>query len=478
MGAGMANDLIEKLYNNSPIWLQNIMVSIKGGEYRYRRVKQRIMAEQLAFLLESEHWNTDQIRTYQGQQLRKLLQIAFKQVPYYRELRKNLGCKVEDFQLPEDIKQLPILEKSQLRGQEQLFINEAIDLKKCTKGFTSGTTGTPLNLYYLPEEFSQEEAIVARLRRWAGLREVFFPKRAQFTGRNIIPPNQGANKPVYWRWNLPGNSLLFSTTHISPETVPYYIKALGKFDPELIDGYPSAILVITRISKRLKLELPKPKAIIVSAETLWPEHRREIEEAFHCQVFNLYSGSEPAVIWCDCQSGQMHENPEVGISEIVDENGNQVLEGGTGEVVSTSFLNTAMILIRYRIGDMAVRGPSTLCKCGRTLPRIEKVEGRTDDILYVPERGYVGRLDPVFKGLSNIIEAQIIQEDLNLIRVSIVPDDGFNQDIEIILEKNMRAKLGQEVKIAFQIVNRIPRGARGKFNSVLSKVKHLYPDKL
>ena len=433
----MASDLLEKIYNNAPTWFQNVMISAQGWQYRYRRENSKIVIDQLNFLLKTEHWSHEKFQEYQVQQLRQLLGLAFKQVPYYRQLKKRLGCEPEDFKAPEDIRFLPVLEKREIRGHEHLFLDESVDRKKCTKAFTSGTTGTPLNLYYSQEAFSQEAGFVARLRRWAGLTDLLVPRRAQFTGRNLVPPNQNSTKFIYWRWNIPGKALLFSTTHISQNTVPHYVRALFDFKPELIDGYPSAMLIIARVSRRLGLKLPRPKAIIVSAETLWPEHRRELEEAFQCKVFNQYAGSEPTCLWCDCEYGVMHMNPESGISEIVDSQGNPVREGESGEVLTTSFLNPVMPLIRYRLGDIAVQGPQVECQCGRAMPRIEQVEGRVDDILFVPERGYVGRLDPVFKGLSNIFEAQIIQEDLDHIRILIVPDLGYNDHIENLLIHNL-----------------------------------------
>jgi phenylacetate-CoA ligase len=474
----MADELINKIYQHAPLWLQNLMISVKGWEFRFRRDNPQIKLEIFQSLLKSEHWDHEQFREYQIQNLRQLLKMAFTQVPYYRELQKNLHCQPEDFKSPEDISLLPILEKSQVRGKEHLFVNESYDLKKCQKGFTSGTTGTPLNFYFTPEAFARHWAFIGRLRHWAGLKNPQLPRRAQFTGRNIIPLGQEPHTQIYWRRNIPGNALLFSTTHISPDNAPFYVRALKDFQPELIDGYPSALLVLAKMSRRLGLALPKPQAIIVSAETLWPEDRRELENSFQCKVFNQYSSSEPSIFWCDCEYSVMHENPECGISEIVDDHNQPVPEGSSGTVVSTHFGNPVMMLIRYRLGDLAKKGPQTLCRCGRFMPRIEMVEGRVDDILFIPERGYVGRLDPVFKGLSNIIEAQIIQEDLNQIRVKLVPDAGYKEEISQQFLENVRSKLGQEVTIIIETVPMIPRGPNGKFNSVISKVKHLYPDKL
>jgi phenylacetate-CoA ligase len=236
------------------------------------------------------------------------------------------------------------------------------------------------------------------------------------------------------------------------------------------------MLIIARLARRLHLELPRPKALIVSAETLFPQDRCELKAAFGCQVYNQYAASEPSCFWCDCEEGLMHINPEYGISEIVGPNGQAVPPGKPGDVVVTSFLNPVMPLIRYRLGDVAVAGSDTRCACGRQMPRIERVVGRVDDILFVPSRGYVGRLDPAFKGLDHVIEAQIVQESLAQIRVLVVPDKGFDTRAENRLVSNLRTKLGDEVEIEVEQVACIPRGPNGKFRSVISKVKHLYPD--
>jgi len=468
----------ENIYAKSPILLQNLFVSIRGWEYRYRRSNDRAIREYLNFLLQSQKWSQEQFHEYQTQSLRNILRIAFESVPYYREMQRQIGCQPEDFKSPEDIRYLPILEKSTLRGNEQAFLNHSFDLGKCTHGFTSGTTGTPINVYESRESFSHRWAFVCRLRTWAGINEPLYPRRAQFTGRNIVPDTQKGEKHIYWRYNYLGNALLFSTTHLTPEAVLYYARKLCGFAPELIDGYPSALLIIARVARRLGIELPRPKAIIVSAETLFPEDREELQNAFGCQVYNQYAATEPSCFWCDCEYGVMHVNPEYGISEIVDADGNPVPPGEEGEIVVTSFLNPVMPLIRYRLGDVAILGPNTLCECGRRMPRIERIVGRVDDILFVPQRGYVGRLDPAFKGLGNIIEAQIIQESLERIRVLLVPDEGYDPAMAQKLVGNLRAKLGGEVTIDIQLVASIPRGPNGKFRSVISNVKHLYPDRM
>ncbi len=184
----MSLNYFEIIYNKSPIWFQNLMVSIKGLQFRYQRASTKIMREQYNFLLNSQYWRLEQLLDYQLQRMRQTLDIAFQHVPYYRNMKKELGCNPEDFKKLEDLSLLPTLDKYQLRGNEKLFCNELIDKKKYLKGSTSGTTGTPLTVYFTQESFSRKWGFVARLRHWAGLPDPFFPRRVQFSARHVVPP--------------------------------------------------------------------------------------------------------------------------------------------------------------------------------------------------------------------------------------------------------------------------------------------------
>lgn len=473
----MSLDYMESIYQKSPVWFQNLMVSLKGLQFRYQRASTKIMQEQFNFLLTSQYWRLEQFRDYQLQRMRQLLELAFQHVPYYRDMKNKLGCQLEDFKTLENLSLLPTLDKYQLRGNEELFCNELIDKKKYLKGSTSGTTGTPLKIYFTRESFSRKWGFVARLRHWAGLSDPFFPRRAQFSARNIVPPTQAKDLHSYWRWNIPGNSLICSAFHLSPQAVPYYIEAINRFNPELIDGFPSSMQVIAKVGRRLGLKLPNPRAIITSAETLLPEHRQLLEEAFGCRVFDQYTSSDPSCFWCDCEHGVMHDNLESGVTEIVSSDGKPLPNGSLGEVAFTPFVNanTAMVLIRYRVGDMAIKAGQQRCACGREMPVMKSLEGRKEDILYFPDRGYVTGTY-FLSGVTNLVEAQMIQEDLNTLKVLIVPDDGYNQEIEAKLIQNLRNQASTSINIIIEKVDRIYRTPGGKVRPIISKVHHLYPD--
>jgi phenylacetate-CoA ligase len=133
-------------------------------------------------------------------------------------------------------------------------------------------------------------------------------------------------------------------------------------------------------------------------------------------------------------------------------------------------MNADMPLIRYRTGDRgALAGELETCQCGRTLPVIESVDGRVDEILYTMDGRRIGRLDPLFKGDLPIQEAQIIQEALDCVRVRYVPTRDFRPHHESVITQRLQARMGR-VKVVMEPIAEVPRGPNGKFRAVICKL--------
>jgi phenylacetate-CoA ligase len=463
------------IYDRSPVWLQNCMVSAQGFLYKHRRWDMELGRALLEGLRHSQWWTAEQFRAYQISRLRKHLQHAEQHIPYYAELFRKAGFNCRQVSSLQDLARIPVLEKRTIIERPNDFLWGGGPQNSWNKLFTSGTTGSPLPLYSSRESFTRTWSFVFRLREWAGLPEPIIPRRAQFTGRDIAPERKITGKGPYWRMNVPGAALLLSTTHISGESVPAYVDAMKRFGPDLVDGYPSAIALIARISKRLNLELPTPRAVITSAETLQPEDRSEIESAFGSPVFDQYASSDAGAFICNCEYGSLHVNPEFGVCEVVKPDGTTAGPGEEGEIVATSFCNKEQVFIRYKIGDLAVPGPPEPCACGRMMPRIAALTGRADDVLYIPDRGFVGRFDPVFKGLEGMYEAQIVHEALDRLAVNVVPAPGYDGSQQAALVASLRKKVGDRISIVVRKVSSIPRGPRGKLRAVVTHCKDQYP---
>ncbi len=140
-------------------------------------------------------------------------------------------------------------------------------------------------------------------------------------------------------------------------------------------------------------------------------------------------------------------------------------------MVCTGLLNADMPLIRYEVGDRgAIAPPDSICPCGRSLPILQKVEGRMDDVILTPDGRRIGRLDPVFKGEMPVREAQIIQERLDLLQIRFVPDSSYRPADGKDLVRRLRERVGN-VDVRLEPVNHIPRTANGKFRAVINKLE-------
>jgi phenylacetate-CoA ligase len=161
----------------------------------------------------------------------------------------------------------------------------------------------------------------------------------------------------------------------------------------------------------------------------------------------------------------LHLWPDAGIVEVVEE-GRAVPPGIEGDLVCTGLTNAAMPLIRYRIGDRGVLDASDQpCPCGRTLPVLSRISGRSSDLLLARDGRVVYWLNPVFYGLA-LSEAQIVQESLEIVKVRYVAAPDFSSRHAATLIERLHERLGR-VQVVLERVDRIPRGPNGKFRPVV-----------
>jgi phenylacetate-CoA ligase len=164
-------------------------------------------------------------------------------------------------------------------------------------------------------------------------------------------------------------------------------------------------------------------------------------------------------------------HPEYGIIEVIDADGNVVDEGKEGEIVCTSFINRAMPLIRYKLGDNVIASKQH-CSCGRNFPVIENIVGRVDDILITPDGRPLGRLDPIFKSTRGIYETQVIQTKIDTLQFNIVKKELFGEDEKKDLLYEINKRTGNVMKIELNIVPAIQKDKNGKFRSVVSLINN------
>lgn len=458
------SSLTQSLYSRLPIFLQNAALSLYGLKMIWLRYGGDY-GKFKNWLQEVEFASGADVRKLQEQRLTAIIEQAFLHSDYYARQAGGLGITAKSVSL-QNLDSLPILEKAILKSNPRSFYATNIPVDSTTVINTSGTSGSPLDVLAAKSAIQQNYAFFSRFLEGVGVSPR--DRSVTFAGRMIMPTT--LNRPPFHRFNAAANTYLFSSYHLSDNHMGSYIRELEKADPVFIDSYPSAIGTIARyINANGIAHSIRPKAIVTSSETLTDQCRAEIESAFQCKVFDQYGCAEMACFIYQCDRGTYHAAPEYGIVEVVDESGRAAPTGVEGDFVMTGFLNPAMPLIRYRIGD---RGSldDRQCECGRNHPIIKTLSGRADDLILTPEGNYVGRMDPLFKGLQGISAAQIIQQKIDLLEVLIVPGASYTAETAAKLTASIATRVGPSMKIVLRQVDDIPRSKNGKLRAVISNL--------
>jgi phenylacetate-CoA ligase len=229
-----------------------------------------------------------------------------------------------------------------------------------------------------------------------------------------------------------------SSYHLAPDLMASYLEAMSRYDVSYLYGYTSSIYALAQaVILSGKKDICMAVAI-TNAEPVYNYQRATIAQAFNCPVRETYGMAEIVTAGSECPAGRLHLWPEAGWVEVIQNSGSSS-NSASGDFVCTGLMNDDMPLIRYLTGDRGTLASEIeACQCGRTLPVIESVDGRVDDILYTIDGRRIGRLDPIFKGDLPVEEAQIIQEALDCVRVRYVPTPNFDSDHERVIIQRVR----------------------------------------
>lgn len=449
------------LYDQAPVPLQHLVTTGYGARELRRRYTGGFR-ESLYGLERRQWWSPDRLRADQDERLRAMVRHCADRVPHYRDLFRRCGIAPGDIRTVEDLAALPTLDKETVRADPDRFVPEPRP-RGLIHQTTGGTTGTPLRSVATRRAVQFNYATYeARARRWAGVR--FGDRLATFQGQPIVPA--GRFDGPLWRRNLAFNQLYLSVYHLSDETLPRYVEALARFAPRVVAGYTSAVhRVAQHLLDRGDLERVTPVAVMVSSETLTSRARGDIEAAFGCRAFDGYSLGELVAFVSECPCGELHVSTDYGVVELVDS------DVGS-EIVATGLLNPATPLLRYRTGDVAEWGPSTPSRCGRGLPVLAGLSGRVDDVVRTPEGTAVGPapMSLAFQHVPHLRRVQVHQDVVERARFLLEVAEDYSDQDQHLLERELRARLGPGLAMAFERVDSLPRTTGGKERLVVSTV--------
>ena len=454
----------EKLYYLLPYQFQNFLISLYGQSL-YRKRYGNPYPQLYREIENSEELSRPEVDNLQLNRLRDILQHAEKAVPYYRELfAKNLFTP-SNLQSLDELKNIPILEKEEFRSKADRFVSTDKNDTSYYVQTTSGSSGKPVAIDVDEKTYKIAMGLVVYHEQFNGIS--FGARRATFAGRMIKRVED--NNPPFSRFNKAENQMLFSAYHIGPNNIHHYFSELNQFKPEEFIGYPSAMYSLAYEMRNAGLRLSyQPKLVVTNSETLLDWQRELIEAVFSCPVRDYYGTAEYLVFARQCSHQNYHINPLFGILEVVDDNDVPILEG-EGEIVCTSLVNKRMPLIRYKVGDRAVISPER-CGCGSALSYLTSIVGRVDDYVITVDGRRIGRLDHIYKKLTNIKEGQIIQTAKNECVVRLVKGPGDVAIDEKALVQNFEERVGADMHIRLEYVDEIKKGKNGKFKAVVNLI--------
>ena len=421
-------------------------------------------------LFERSQWfDDDQMAEYQGSCLRRVVEAAYRHVPYYRQILERHRLRPSDIQNVDDLKKLPVLSKQTVRENCRELVAADAARYHPKANWTSGTSGEPVGI--LHDRFSRILEFVYYWRHWnwAGYR--LGDPFAQITSESFGGQEQSGRVA---RYQPLLRRLLLNRDAFVPRNVDRFARAIRRHRPGYLKSVSLPLYYFALLFKEHGIDDISFRAVFSTGETLFPEFRRLIESVFHCKVFDSYGLIEQAAAVAECPEGGYHINSDYAVME----SGERQLDSDSGTgilpVIGTTLYNMSMPLIRYEVGDLVEPlPPDTRCPCGRTLPLVKAIHGRIEDAVVTPDGRYVTTLYFITGLVPHVSRFQFVQEDEKTLVANIVPAHGFDSTHEEQLIEGMRRKVGPEMVLR---VNRVSpgdfiEGPRGKFRLIVSRVK-------
>lgn len=431
----------------------------------------------LQYQLEQSQWLTpEQIKQSQLRQARQLLAHALTTVPYYKDTLSQLSIDAIQNLDWAAWQHIPILDRKDVQENSQNLISKTIppDHLPVGAGVTSGSTGRPISLLRTRITSLMWDAFTLRSHLWYK-RDVSKKRAAiRYFEGDIAAAPLGA---IQQGWGtatgmfLPHGIVvaLNVSTSISEQA-----KWLLKENPDYLVSYPSNLTALAEFCTKENIKISNLKEIATMGELLSLEQRDLCREAFGLQITDTYSAEEIGYIAMQCpSSAHYHVQSENVLLEVLNEEGQSCRAGEIGRVVLTTLHNFAKPLIRYAIGDYAEVGQS--CSCGRGLPVLTKINGRSRNMFVRPNGeqfwpSIPKYADEVYASMPAKRQSQYVQKTLDWIEVRIVADSGYLPEVEAAITTALQKQFEYPYRITFSYLLSFANSKNGKFEEFLSEL--------
>ncbi len=414
----------------------------------------------------SQHLAPADLAALQLRNLKRFLLDIGSHVPFYKRLFGELAFDPSTMTSMADLARLPLLGKAEIRAHSDAM--KAVDHGLLTRYNTGGSSGEPLIFYTGLARKSHDVAAKWRATRWWGV-DIGDPELVVWGS----PIELGAQDRVRRLRDALMRSELMPAFEMSPAHLDSFVARIRATRAAMLFGYPSSLALIARHARAsgVRLDDLGTRVVFVTSERLYDEQRQEISAAFGCPVANGYGARDAGFIAHECPAGSLHISAEDIVVETVRPDGQPAGPGQSGEIVVTHLATRDFPFVRYRTGDVGVLGGAG-CACGRGLPVLREVEGRTTDFVVAKDGTIMHGLALIYtlRDLPGVERFKIEQLSLDCTLVRVVAGPLFGTGDEARIRREFKARLGADVDVRIERVAEIAAEASGKFRYVSSRV--------
>jgi phenylacetate-CoA ligase len=450
--------MLAKMRHNLWSWgLENLI--LPGGDL----LAGQGMIRHLQYIRKAQWWSRDEVLRFQTKALRDLVGIAYREVPFYRACMDERRLRPHDIQDLQDLAKLPILTKEAIRKNYPTKMIRATG-KRAYEVSSSGSTGTNLYVQEDIETTGYLRACHLLALDWAGWS--IGDAHLQF-GMTLERGPLKALKDFFLR------CLYVSSYELTDAELDRTIARMEDWRIEHVHGYPGSLYHLARRILELK-KLFSMRSVVSWGDNLYCHYRETIEKAFQRKVFDTYGCGEGIAVGAQCGvENRYHTYSTEVIVEFLDDGGMPVGSQEMGNLILTRLHPGSMPLIRYKIGDLGIRGDETLCACGRGFLTMESIQGRDTDVIITPggNRLIVHFFTGLLEHFPQIAQFQIRQRTHDLLTIYIVPTQNYSVEVGEAIIKRLKEK-GADIAMKIELVTEIPSLPSGKRRFVINEVAY------
>lgn len=416
--------------------------------------------------LTTQWLSPSEIREMQWRELKRLIDHVYHQVPYYHKLFVSMGVHPDDITSEEAYRTLPLLNKDHIRAHYPDMLAQNRALFQPRKKATGGSTGQPLQYYLDRKSHGALWAFIYRSWNIGGWNPG--DKVVVIGGSSLVPSIATLKKYLYVKLN---NWLFLSAFGINDATVRKWIPKLRKFRAKFMYAYASSAYLLAQYLEKQGVDDVGFEAVFTTSEVLYPKYRDTISRVFSSEVFDTYGGTDGAGYAFECERHEgLHIVAENSYMEVVSNEGTSVKYGGTGEIITTDLYNYAMPFLRYRTGDMATLEGEP-CSCGRGLPRLKKILGRSPDFIIARDgrRFHEEFFAYLFRDIQWLSQYYVIQHSYEKLEVYLKPNClPRTPELKKVYDSLKRTFRGMDIVI--QMTDKMPVRSSGKYKYIVNKI--------